>query len=186
MCRYFCMNALVEKVTWNYTRMQRAVLNKPQKLYSTKQQLFDNLPPISQALHDEEDMLGIAVEVRMNPYIELSNGLPLMDTPVLVEQQALSYISIVQTLETVERTSQERWKIRMEWLEREREREREGERERDSGSFVISKRLDDIDIHIYIIGQSYRETWRVNPFGLKIGFKGIWVCSGHLECFRIK
>ena len=39
-----------KKLDENYTRIQRAILNKSWKQYSTKQQLYSHLPPISKAI----------------------------------------------------------------------------------------------------------------------------------------
>ena len=53
-----------------------------------------------------------------------------MDTPALVDQQRLIYISCVQILDVVWRTCQKLWMIEMD-------------REKESGNFLLSARLDD-------------------------------------------
>ena len=66
----------------NYKRIQQALLNKYWKQPLIKQQLYDDLPPISQ---DEQDILGTAGEARTNSLAILTHGLSNMDTQVLAD-----------------------------------------------------------------------------------------------------
>ena len=52
-------------------------------------------------------MLGTAKEIRINSQVTFLYGLLLMDTPVLTDQQRLTFIYFVWTLDTAKRTRQE-------------------------------------------------------------------------------
>ena len=61
--------------------------------------------PISQPIQVRRTRY--ASEIRMNSYVTFSYGLPHMNTPVLADQQRLTYIRSEQKLGAVERTYQE-------------------------------------------------------------------------------
>ena len=46
-------------------------------------------------------MLGTAAEVKTNSLVAFSDGLLHTDTPVLTDQQKLTYISFVQSLDAI-------------------------------------------------------------------------------------
>ena len=75
-----------------------AALNKFWKQLPTKQQLYSYLSPILQTIHE---MLSTAVEARTNSSATFSYGLLHMDTLVLTDQQKLTYIGSVSTLDTI-------------------------------------------------------------------------------------
>ena len=68
-----------------------------------------------------------------------------MDVPVLADQLKLAYISSVQILDMVLKTYQEEWIIGIDG-------------ERKSGKSMLSARLDDIYIYIYIIKSCRQHT----------------------------
>ena len=74
--------------------MLSVVLNKSGKQHPIKEQLWEHLPPISQTIKIRQDMLGIASKVRMNSLVD-------SHTHTRVGQLARTYISSVQTLDTV-------------------------------------------------------------------------------------
>ena len=81
----------------NYTRMLHAVLNKSWKQHPTKQQLYGQLPPISQT-----------IQVRQTKLVQHSwRSKDELQIPVLDDQQRPSYISYFQILDAVLKTYQE-------------------------------------------------------------------------------
>ena len=54
-----------EKASGNYTRILCAISNKSWQQDSTKQQLYGHLPPITQTIQDEHDMLGTDGEANL-------------------------------------------------------------------------------------------------------------------------
>ena len=81
--------------------MLRAVLNKSSNQYFSKEQLYDNQPPISQTIQDEQDMRGTAGKIRIDSKLIFSNGILHIDAPGLANQQGLTYISSVWILNSV-------------------------------------------------------------------------------------
>ena len=84
-----------EKLDANPTRMLSTALNKSWKQHPTKHQLYGHLPPISQII--QEMQTRHAEEVRINSLAVVFYGLLSMDTPVLADQQKLTFISCVDT-----------------------------------------------------------------------------------------
>ena len=72
-------------------RMLLAVLNKSRKQHPTKRQLYENLSPITQTIPVTHAVLSEATFL---------NGLPFMNAPVLANQQNLTIISSMRTLDT--------------------------------------------------------------------------------------
>ena len=71
--------------------MLRAILSKCWKQNSTKQQLYDYSPPISQTIHVKRTRhVELCWEVRTESSMTLSNGPLHMDTPVLADQQSFA------------------------------------------------------------------------------------------------
>ena len=65
-----------------------------------------------------------------------SGGLPLLDTPVLAEQQVLTFVSSTRTPDAVSMTKQERWRI---GTDDNRERQRETETATESWESLLSE-----------------------------------------------
>ena len=74
--------------------MLHAVLNKSWKQYPTKRYTI-YVPPYKPSIYNKQDMLGTIGVVRKK------YGLLLMDTPVLGNQERLTYIISVQMLDVV-------------------------------------------------------------------------------------
>ena len=89
------------------------------------------LPSHKPSKSDKEDMLGTAGEVRMNSYL-MSYRLPHLATPVLADQQRLTYINSVQTLDTVKKIYYVQWTVGTDG-------------KKGLGNFVLSAWLDDDD-----------------------------------------
>ena len=95
-------------------KMLCAVLNKLWNQLTTKQKLYGHLLPISLNFQDKQDMLYTAGEVRTNSESTFSYGLLHMGAPGLADQEGLTYISSVWTLDLIQRTCQKRWMIGMD------------------------------------------------------------------------
>ena len=77
-----------KKLERSCTRMLRAILNKSQKQYSTKQHLCSHLPPISKTIKVRRiNIRHTAGEARTNSYVTFSSGLLHKVMPVLTDQQ---------------------------------------------------------------------------------------------------
>ena len=94
------MKCLEKNLNGNNTRMLHAVLKKSWKQHPTKQLLFNHLPPIyltiqvRQTRHSEH-----CWKTEINSSAKFFYELPHMDTPLLVDQQKLIFISSLQTLD---------------------------------------------------------------------------------------
>ena len=112
------------------------------------------------------NMLGTAREVRTNPstmfYVRLHR-----DTPVLTEQQKLTSIYSVQTLNATLRTCQEQWLLRTN-----------GQRE--SKESVVSACFDYIYIYIYIYIYTHTNYSNKNNVSLYT------LTKNNLEKFQVK
>ena len=104
---------LEKKLDCNYTRMLRAVLNKSWRQHPTRHQLYGHLPPITKTIQVMEYK---SIQLRWARHTGhrrrskndlISNGLPRMNTPMLANQQRITYISSVWTPDAVERICQE-------------------------------------------------------------------------------
>ena len=120
-----CVILLYGCTTWTLTKRVKKRLNVKytrmtcfftQILEATshKTKAVQPLTSMSQTIQDQKDTLGIAEEVRTNSKLMVFYGLLLMDTPVLPDQQGLSYIWFVWTLDAVSRIYHKRLKIRMD------------------------------------------------------------------------
>ena len=140
------MKCMENKQKRNYARMLSAALNKFWKLISSKQQLYDHLPPISQTLQVKRTK-----DTAKKSKDELiSDGLWWIPTHgrASVGRAERTCICCVRTLDLVWRTCQERWMTGMD-CKKEREREREKERER-VGELLPAWCDDDDNDSIYI------------------------------------
>ena len=120
---------LEKKLDGNYTRMLRAILNKPWRQHSTKHQLYGHLPPITKL--SKLDGPDMEKQRRTHKWC-----IP-MDPPHMAEQKQgdpleHTYSSSVRIQDVALRTCQKRWTIG-------------GNGERGSGISVLSARHDDDD-----------------------------------------
>ena len=60
-----------------------------QQILEAKSQLYGHLPPITQIIQDEQDILRTTTEVRTNSYVTFSYKLLQIDAPGWVDQQGL-------------------------------------------------------------------------------------------------
>ena len=93
------IKCLAKKLNENITKMLHGVFNKSWKPHLAMQ-LYSHLAPISQIIQIRwTSMLSTAGEVLTNSEAKLSCGMIYLDSPVLANQQKLTFISSVQMLD---------------------------------------------------------------------------------------
>ena len=129
---------MYKKLEWNYIRIQRTVLNKSWKQHATQQQLYSHLLPISKTIQLRWTRHAGHCWRKDQFLCDVFSEPLHIETPVPVDQQELTCISFVGTLDVVRRTCREQWMIVMD-------EEREGE-----GEEILAVSLTWLYIYIYI------------------------------------
>ena len=90
-----------EKAKWEQYRNAMSCFEQLLEAATNKIATVGHLPPITQNIQDELDLLGTTGEVKADDLAMFSSGLLHIDTLMLTNQQKLTFISSVRALDVI-------------------------------------------------------------------------------------